>query len=178
MAAQRRTSRGPVPRGQAGPGRPGAARTTLRAAAAAGSAAATAARRERPRITSRAVILLLVLAVLAVSWASSFRAWFQQRAELEALRADIAATSADITELEREKRRWTDDAFVRQQARQRFGYVLPGEQSFQALDENGDPIGAVEELTDAASLPGLAPTPWYEVAWESVEAAGNPQETP
>jgi cell division protein FtsB len=174
MAAQRRTPNRGVPRGQAGPGRGLAAgRTTLRNAAAA----AAAAGRERPRITSRAVILLLVLAVLAVSWASSFRAWFQQRAEMDALRAQIAETRADIDELEGEKKRWEDEAFVRQQARLRFGFVMPGEESFVALDENGDPIGAVEELPDPSEAPDTEPVAWYETAWESVEAAGNPEES-
>jgi cell division protein FtsB len=147
-------------------------RTTLRAAAAA----ASVAKRERPRITKRAVILLLVVAMLAVSWASSFRAWFQQRAELDDLRSQIAQTQADIKVLRGEKRRYSDDAFVKQQARLRFGYVMPGEESFQALDENGEPIGAVDELADPGNLPGQEPTAWYETAWESVEAAGHPKE--
>jgi cell division protein FtsB len=173
MATQRRTPS----RGQAGPGRstgpslPGA-RTTLRAAAAA----ASAANRERPRITKRAVILLLVVAMLAVSWASSFRAWFQQRAELDDLRSQIAQTQAEIKDLKGEKRRFSDDAYIKQQARLRFGYVMPGEESFQALDENGKPIGTVDELADPGNLPGQEPTAWYTTAWDSVEAAGNPKD--
>ncbi|WP_182920291.1 FtsB family cell division protein [Nocardioides cavernaquae] len=148
------------------------ARTTLRAAAAA----ASVANRERPRITKRAVILLLVVAMLAVSWASSFRAWFQQRAEMDDLRSQIAQTQAEIEDLRGEKRRYSDDAYVKQQARLRFGYVMPGEESFQALDENGEPIGAVEELADPGNLPGQVPVAWYETAWESVEAAGDNKE--
>jgi cell division protein FtsB len=170
MATQRRTPR----RGQAGPGRStgAAARTTLRAAAAAASAAT----RERPRITKRAVILLLVVAMLAISWASSFRAWFQQRAEMDDLRSQIAQTQAEIKDLKGEKRRYSDEAYIRQQARLRFGYVMPGEESFQALDENGQPIGSVEELAVPGNLPGQEPTAWYQTAWESVEAAGNPKD--
>ncbi len=122
-------------------------------------------------------MLLLVLAVLAVSWASSFRAWFQQRAEMDALRADIVQTQADIDKLKGETRRWRDDEFVKQQARSRFGYVMPGEESFVALDQNGDPIGNVEELTDPAEAATTDPVAWYETAWESVEAAGNPEES-
>ncbi|HSX66500.1 septum formation initiator family protein [Nocardioides sp.] len=173
MAAQRRTPSRGVPRGQAGPGRGLAAgRTTLRNAAAA-----AAAGRERPRITSRAVVLLLVLAVLAVSWASSFRAWFQQRAEMDALRTQIAQTEADIDRLEAQKKRWKDEAFIKQQARLRFGYVMPGQDSLIALDENGNPIGSVEKLTDPADAPGTDPVAWYSTVWESVEAAGNPEES-
>ncbi|MDO7868810.1 FtsB family cell division protein [Nocardioides jiangxiensis] len=173
MAAQRRTPARGVNRGQAGPGRGLAAgRTTLRNAAAAAAAGA----RETPRITSRAVVLLLVLAVLAVSWASSFRAWFQQRAEMDQLRTQITQTQAQIDKLQDEKKRFKDDAYVRQQARLRFGYVMPGEDSLIALDENGQPIGSVEKLADPADAPGTDPVAWYSTVWDSVEAAGNPEE--
>ena len=171
--AQRRTPSRGVSRGQAGPGRGLAAgRTTLRNAAAAAAAGA----RETPRITSRAVVLLLVVAVLTVSWASSFRAWFQQRAEMDQLRSQINATQAQIDKLKDEKKRWKDDAYVRQQARLRFGYVMPGEDSLIALDENGQPIGSVERLADPADAPGTDPVAWYSTVWDSVEAAGNPEE--
>jgi cell division protein FtsB len=175
VAAQRGTPSGRgVSRGQAGPGRGLAAgRTTLRNAAAA----AAAAGRERPRITSRAVVLLLVLAVLTVSWAASYRAWFQQRAEMDSLRSQITRTQADIDRLQAEKKRWKDDAFVKQQARLRFGYVMPGQDSLIALDENGNPIGSVEKLTDPADAPGTEPVAWYSTVWDSVEAAGHPEES-
>lgn len=122
-------------------------------------------------------MLLLVLAVLAVSWASSFRAWFQQRAEMDALRQQIVEREASIDDLRGDIKRWKDEAYVQQQARLRFGYVMPGEESFVALDERGEPIGAVEELTDPADAPGLEPVAWYDTAWESVETAGNPEES-
>ena len=42
-------------------------------------------------MTSRALILVLVLAVLGVSYASSIRAWLNLRSEQNALSAQIAA---------------------------------------------------------------------------------------
>jgi cell division protein FtsB len=93
----------------------------------------------RPRLTGRAAVLVLVVAVLAVSYASSMKAYLQQRAHIEDLKDQIATTSAEIDDLEREKRRWNDDAYVRAQARERFGYVMPGETSYVVLDEDGKP---------------------------------------
>ena len=87
-------------------------------------------------------VLVLVLAVLAVSYASSLRAYLQQRSHIDALESQIQSTTAEIDELEREKDRWEDPAYVAQQARIRFGYVGPGETPFVVLDENGDPIDA------------------------------------
>ena len=112
MATNRRTpSRGSHPRGQAGPGRGSGGRTPVRAPEAA------TPRPQRPRFTGRAAILILVLAVLAVSYASSFRAYLQQREHIGDLRSRIEATGESIDQLEREKRRWADDAYVSQQAR-------------------------------------------------------------
>ena len=79
-----------APAARAGPGR--AARTGRPAAAAAAVAdtrrtAAGARARRRPRLTGRAAILVLVLAVLAVSYASSLRAYLQQRVHIVELKA-------------------------------------------------------------------------------------------
>jgi hypothetical protein len=116
---------------------------------------------------------VLVLAVLAVSYASSFRAYLQQRDHIADLRSQIDTTGKTIDQLEREKRRWEDDAYVGQQARLRFGYVKAGENSYQVLDENGEPLDSPDSLSDPENSPEDVPTAWWETAWASVEAAGN-----
>lgn len=115
-----------------------------------------------------------MLAVLTVSYASSFRAWLQQRDHLADLRAQIEQSEAEIAELEREKRRWNDPAYLRTQARLRFNYVVPGERSFRVLDEDGKPLDTPDQLTPTPVASTEAPTPWWETTWESVVLAGNP----
>ena len=159
--APRRTGRRPVP--VAGRGR----------APVDGPAEADAPPASRPRLTGRAAVLLLLLAVLAVSYASSTRAFLDQRSRIVDLKAEIAERSASIDALERERRRWRDDAFVEQQARERLGFVFPGETSYQVLDEDGEPLDAGGGLPEPA-VPAPAPTPWWETAWRSVEIAGRP----
>lgn len=117
---------------------------------------------------------MLVVAVLAVSYASSLKAYLQQRAHIADLKADISRTSSSIDDLEREKRRFNDDAFVKAQARERFGYVMPGETSYVVLDENGKPIESRARLNDASDVLAVDPTAWWDDAWASVELAGNP----
>jgi hypothetical protein len=119
-------------------------------------------------------MLVLVLALLTVSYASSMRAYLQQRSHLESLTSDIAKREANIAELEREKARWQDPAYVRQMAHERFGYVMPGEKSFIVLDANGDPLGSTSQLEDPNEVVPQAPTAWWSKAWGSVELAGNP----
>ena len=128
----------------------------------------------RPRLTGRAAILILLIAVLTVSYASSLRAYLQQRGHISDLKSQIAERSASIGDLEREKKRWKDDAFLEQQARERFGFVFPGETSYQVLDSDGKPLGGLDRLHDANEVVKQEPTPWWDTAWESVELAGNP----
>jgi cell division protein FtsB len=135
---------------------------------------ATVPARKRPRFTGRAAILVVVLAVLAVSYASSLRAYLQQRSHIGDLKEQIAERRANIDELEREKDRWKDEAYVRQQARERFGYLMPGETSYIVLDENGDPIESDTELTDPSTVAQEPPSLVYSEVWESVKLAGHP----
>ena len=119
-------------------------------------------------------MLVLVLAVLAVSYASSLKAYLQQRAHIAELKEQIARTSSDIDDLEREKRRWNDEAYVRAQARERFGYVMPGETSYVVLDEHGEPVETRARLHDPREVLADEPTAWWDDAWASVELAGDP----
>lgn len=119
-------------------------------------------------------MLVLVLAVLTVSYASSLRAYLQQRSDIGDLKVAIAEREANITALEREKQRWSDPAYVKAQARARFGYLMPGETGFQVLDVNGKPLESQAALSDPDEVIKIAPTPWWSDAWASVELAGNP----
>ncbi|HEY1135058.1 MAG TPA: septum formation initiator family protein, partial [Nocardioides sp.] len=123
-------------------------------------------------------ILVLVLAVLTVSYASSLRAYLTQRAHLDDLRAQIEEKTANIEAYEREQRRWDDDAYVEQQARERLDYVNPGETSYVVIGEDGQPVGADDGLSDPVAVPDdeEVPPAWWDTAWDSVSAAGDPQE--
>jgi cell division protein FtsB len=164
-------SRGP--RGRTGPGRgPGAPRPARPAAARPQPAAA--GERPQSRFTGRAAVLVLVLAVLTVSYASSLRAYLQQRSHINDLKSSITEHEATIDSLETEKARWDDPAYVRTQARERLGYVMPGEKSYLVLDENGQPLEPQSELQNPTTVIRSTSTPWWDDAWASVELAGDP----
>ena len=119
-------------------------------------------------------MLVLVLAVLTVSYASSLRAYLQQRSHINELKTSIAQHEANIDALETEKARWDDPAYVRAQARARLGYVMPGEKTYLVLDENGQPLEPQAELQDPTTVIRSTATPWWDDAWASVELAGDP----
>ncbi len=171
MPGNRPSTRGSRPRAQSRPGsrtRPGGPRPRTQAAAPAAA--------PRPRLTGRAAILVLVLAVLMVSYASSMRAYFEQRHQMDDLQADITESRANIRALQREKARWDDPAFVRAQARQRFGWVLPGEIAYQVIDEDGKPLDHDDSLSNPDVTTETEQPLWWQSAWRSVEVAGNPED--
>lgn len=179
MADERRRSRKPgrSQSGRSGPRYAERLKVERKLAARDRQAALDRARVEhqkKSRLTGRAAILVLVLAVLAVSYASSLRAYLQQRSHIEALESQIVERERDIDDLEREKARWEDPSYVAQQARVRFNYVMPGETPFIVLDENGNPLDASAELGDPSTVDDPDARVWYEDAWDSMKVAGNP----
>ena len=124
-------------------------------------------------ITSRALILVCVFALLVLALSVPVRAWLSQRAEVAALRADISASSERIAELQTELGRWSDPAFVSTEARRRLHFVLPGEIGYVTISGDGRPAEAV--LSEAAAT---APRGWHSVVWESLERADKPLPAP
>lgn len=136
-------------------------------------AAPDAGRSARARLTGRAAILLLVMAVLAVSYASSARAWLRQRGEINELSAQIAEQKADIAGLEQAQRRWQDPAFIKTQARLRFGWVMPGETGYRVIDDDGNTLtDGTSELSDPVEPTSPEPSEWWDTVWGSVTEAG------
>jgi hypothetical protein len=115
---------------------------------------------------------VLVVAGLLVSYASSFRAYLDQRHHVEQLETSIARSRTEIAALQREKQRWKDPAYVVAQARARFAFGFPGEIGFQVLDEDGRPLDHEDSLTDPAQE--VEDPEWWQQTLDSVEAAGNP----
>ena len=121
------------------------------------------------------MVLLLVLSVLTISYASSLKAYFQQHSQIQELRAQIASSQSSIQELESEKQRWQDPAYVKQQARARFGYLMPGQTSYVVIGADGKPLAAEATLSDPrTTTTTTTPTAWWTAEWRSVELAGNP----
>nr|MBA2738045.1 septum formation initiator family protein [Nocardioidaceae bacterium] len=126
--------------------------------------------RASTRLTHRAAVLGLVVLVLLISYASSVRAWLDQRQDIATAEAQILASREDVSQLQREKRRWSDEAYVQQQARERLGYLLPGETGYRVVTPDGEALGAVPEPVDASEEAG--PT-WYGTLWASSQQAGH-----
>ncbi len=116
-----------------------------------------------------------MVAALMVSYASSLRAYVEQRRHLSSLQESIDESQRTIAELRREKRRWDDPAYVVSQARARFAFGFPGEIGYRVLDVDGKPLDQDDSLSEPRALEDPDPE-WWQTTIDSIEAAGEPEE--
>lgn len=118
--------------------------------------------------------MLSIVLLLLASYTSSLHAWWQQRSEIETKKSEIAALKTDIGDIDREFSRWSDAAYVEQQARARFGWVMPGEVGYRVLDKDGKVKGEAPVL---GAVPEAERQEWYDQIWgTTVEAGKDPKE--
>jgi cell division protein FtsB len=148
------------------PGRQAARARTPKKAATAGTG---------PQLTTRAIVLLSVVLLLLASYTSTLHAWWDQRQDIQSTRAEIVMRKAAIVDLNDEKARWNDPAYVKQQARARFGWVFPGEVGYRVIGSDGKVRGDVPTL-DAPAAPKAEQ--WYDKLWGSVKESGKTPKAP
>jgi hypothetical protein len=118
--------------------------------------------------------LAVVLLILAISYGTSLRIYFSQAHEIAATKAEIAERQQRIFQLQGELERWDDDAYVRAQARERLGWVVPGETGYTVVDSDGKPLGGGAEIKAETAPNEPAQNSWWSKLWGSVEAADRP----
>jgi cell division protein FtsB len=113
----------------------------------------------------RAAILAAVICVLTLTIAGPVRTYFAQRTEMKQLAASETALRHQISELEQQKGKLGDPAFIAAQARERLGFVMPGEIPYQVQLPPGAALPA-----DPGSQPKAAPSsdPWYTSLWHTI----------
>jgi cell division protein FtsB len=122
----------------------------------------------RSGLTGRAAILALVICALAVSLAYPLRQYVEQRSRITELQQRTEESSRRVEELQAQKQRWEDPAYVEQQARERLFYVMPGETGYVIVGEPPTSTGtAPGDITTGEELP------WYDALWRSVDAAAK-----
>jgi cell division protein FtsB len=116
----------------------------------------------------RAAILAAVVCVLTLTIAGPVRTYFGQRTEMKQLEATEEQLRAQIAELEQQKVKLADPVFIAAQARERLGFVMPGEIPYQV------------QLPPEAVVPGDPGTepltvnrdqPWYTALWHTIADA-------
>jgi len=115
-----------------------------------------------------------VFLILIISYATSLRIYFTQARDIAEVRATITARQQRIAELQGELAQWNDVDYVMTQARDRLGWVVPGEIGFRVVGPDGKPLGGGAEIGTGPRPGDNAPDAWWSRLWGSVEAADRP----
>ncbi len=130
----------------------------------------------------RAAVLAAVICVLTLTIAGPVRTYFAQRTEMDQLAASEDALRHQIADLEQRKGKLGDPAYIAAQARERLGFVMPGDTPFQVqlpATATASPQPGSEAAKPASS------DPWYTSLWHTIAdaphlppASGPPAQVP
>jgi cell division protein FtsB len=120
------------------------------------------------------VILLLVIGALVISFGSSLRAYLRQNDQIHSLEAQIATAKASIAASKEQQKRWQDPSYIEQQARLRFGWVMPGQTPYVVLGPDGQPLNTKAELDAQPPTVSTTPVSWWSKETSAWQAADNP----
>ena len=119
-----------------------------------------------------AILLFAVFGVVVV--AGPLTQYLDQQQEKRDLLQQYEDTTARVKVLEQELARWQDDDYVRSQARERLGYVMPGETLYLVSDpEEGTPDELLAQRTQEVNDRRRRATPFYVTMWDSITVAGG-----
>lgn len=119
--------------------------------------------RDRPRFTSRAAVLAVVMCAVALSLAYPIREYIAQRRQIDQLQAQRVQALTQLHRLQAEQRRVNDPAYIEQQARDQLHLCMPGQTCYIVI--GAQPAGR------AAAAKRHAGTSWYDRLWTSVRQA-------
>src|SRR3984893_9804122 len=125
----------------------------------------------------RAAILAAVVCVLTLTIAGPVRTYFAQRTEMKQLAASEAALRQQIGDLQQQKVKLADPAYIAAQARERLGFVKPGDIPYQV---QLPPSAAMPAEPGTQPAPAATNDPWYTSLWHTIADAphGPPTATP
>lgn len=117
-------------------------------------------------------VSLFIVAVGAIQLVSTLNVYTADLAHLNSLKRQEAALIAQKQELENDIARWDDKSYVAAQARDRLGFVFPGEQAVHVLnpqavtgDDADEHAGGSDSSSQSKRLP------WYsELSYSFKEA--------
>lgn len=127
-------------------------------------------RRKRFDKATRFLGVATILFSVIVLIGSPLQKYFAQRAQINALKTQVAATQQELEKARKELQLWNDPEFVKSQARTRLHFVLPGERQYILVNDV-----TLEGKDNSNNIATNIPTgvPWYTRLIATITEAGN-----
>ena len=123
------------------------------------------------RFSGFLAIMLGLVVLAALVLVPTFGTYLDQRQRIDALQQSVRVTEQQIADLERERERWNDPAYITTQARERLYYVKPGEVVY-LVDNDLDPVDVPQEQAPVSEDVEETRTDWMAQFVRSVIHAG------
>jgi cell division protein FtsB len=124
----------------------------------------------RRRTSNRVLALSAIFFILALTIAPPVKHYFTQRAQISALKAELAADNTALQKAREELLLWQDPEYIKSQARERLHFVLPGERQYIVTDGENNPQQNGTTKIASSLADGQ---PWYARLIASISETGN-----
>ena len=125
--------------------------------------------RRRSRGSARPLALIAIIFLFTLTLAPPIKNYFTQRAQISALKSQVATDRTALETARAELELWKDPNYVKSQARERLHFVMPGERQYIVTGTKEDPT-----QSDSTKVVSLLPegAPWYTRLIASVTESG------
>lgn len=126
------------------------------------------------RLSGFMVIMLGLVVLAAFVLVPTIGTYVDQRQQIAALEAAVERSREEVADLQAQRERWNDPAYITTQARERLYYVRPGEVVY-LVDDDLPPELAPQEQALVSEDVEQTRTDWMSQLVRSVTAAGLAQ---
>ncbi|WP_345543020.1 septum formation initiator family protein [Microbacterium jejuense] len=126
------------------------------------------------RLSGFMVIMLGLVVLAAFVLVPTIGTYVDQRQQIAALEAAVQLSRDEVADLEAQRDRWQDPAYITTQARERLYYVKPGEVVY-LVDNDLPPEREPQEQSPVSDQVEAAQTDWMSQLVRSVTEAGLAQ---
>lgn len=123
------------------------------------------------RLSGFAVIMLSLVVLGTWVLVPTIGTYLGQKQKIAALQHSVQVTGDQIAELERERERWDDPAYISTQARERLYYIKPGEVPY-LVDFDLDPAQLPPEQQEVSDELQQRPADWMAQLLRGLTSAG------
>ncbi|PVW06206.1 septum formation initiator [Microbacterium sp. Gd 4-13] len=121
------------------------------------------------------MVIMLGLVVLAVfTLVPTVGTYVDQRQQIAGLQDAVSLSQSEVDDLEAQRERWTDPAYITTQARERLYYVKPGEVVY-LVDDDLPPSALPQDEAPVSEDVEQTRTDWMAQLVRSVTTAGLAQ---
>ena len=119
-------------------------------------------------VTARFIAISVVIFIIALTIAPPAQRYFTQRAQINAVEAEIQVRQERLEQAQIELQKWRDPNYVKSQARERLHFVLPGERQYIVVGVETQESTAAKKKT-AVATKQFGSAPWYTKMISSIQ---------